>query len=94
MNYPKWTGDEPCRQIDPEIFFPSSFMGLQGADKRLLVDMCNSCPSREPCLMWAVRHEAEGWWAGTTPNERKRMRRQLGIHLDTPTIPLADRRAA
>jgi hypothetical protein len=36
MNYPQWTGDEPCRQIDPEVFFPSSFNALRTKDKQLL----------------------------------------------------------
>jgi WhiB family redox-sensing transcriptional regulator len=94
MNYPEWTGDEPCRQIDPELFFPSSFNALRTKDKQLLKDMCASCPSQEPCLMWAIRSESEGWWAGTTPTDRKYLRRELGVYLQTPTIPITDRRAA
>jgi hypothetical protein len=94
MNYPEWTGDEPCRQIDPDWFFPSSFHAIRSKEKDLLQEICNSCPSREPCLMWAIRHEVHGWWAGTTPYERDTLRRHMGIRLETPVIPLADRRAA
>jgi len=94
MRYPEWTGDEPCRQVDPEAFFPSSFNAVTRAHRQLLTDLCNSCDSRQVCLMWALHHESEGWWAGTKPSERDLMRRQLGIRLDAPVIPLTDRRAA
>ena len=94
MRYPEWTGSEPCRQLDPELFFPVSFNALRSRDRVLMIELCNTCPSREPCLMWALHKEREGWWAGTTPTGRERLRRQMGIRLDVPTIPLSERRAA
>jgi WhiB family redox-sensing transcriptional regulator len=34
-------------------------------------------PERGPCLDWALRKgEPEGIWGGTTPDERKEIRRQ------------------
>jgi WhiB family redox-sensing transcriptional regulator len=94
MNYPEWTGDEPCRQIDPELFYPSSFNAVRTRDKALMREICDSCPSKEPCLMWAIRSEVEGWWAGTTPKDRKQLRRKMRIQLQRPVIPITDRRAS
>lgn len=93
--YPEYTGDEPCRQVDPEIFYPSTFNGVTRATRTLLDGMCNSCQMRDPCLMWALNHEDEGFWAGSTPEDRKRMRRHMGIKLQPPVVyPIPERKVA
>jgi len=56
--------------------------------------LCNSCTSQQGCLMWALHHEREGYWAGTTPEDRHRLRRQMGIRLRVPGISDGDRRSA
>lgn len=39
--------------------------------------ICAGCPVAAPCLEWAVAHPNEqGVWAGTTDNERRKLRRQ------------------
>lgn len=95
MNYPEWTGDEPCQTVDPELYYYTSLNKMRPAIKQMLAEMCDACPSREPCLMWALRHEAYGYWAGTTDRQRDAMRKTLGIAL-TVLAPLIDdnRRAA
>lgn len=93
IGYPQFTGDEPCREIDPELFFPTSFINMRTKDRATLNDMCGACHMREPCLMWAVRHEDEGWWAGTTPADRMRLRKKLGVRLERVLIPITERRA-
>lgn len=93
--YPAYTGNEPCREVDPEIFYPSSFNALTNMTRALLNSMCNSCPMREPCLMWALHHEEEGFWGGSNPEERKRMRKRMGIKLKTPALyPIPERKVA
>ena len=94
MNYPDFDGTQPCRQIDPEFFHPSCFSSISAQHRNMLINLCNDCHMREACLSWAIRHEDHGWWAGTTPTDRKYLRRQMGIRLETPMLPLADRRAA
>lgn len=36
---------------------------------------CNPCPVRTQCLAWAMLHNAEGYWAGTTTYHRNQLRR-------------------
>lgn len=90
--YPSYDGSEPCREVDPEIYYPSSFNAVRRTTRALMDQMCNACHAREACLMWALHHEREGYWAGTTPEDRHKLRRQLGIPLQVPVIPLTERR--
>lgn len=41
--------------------------------------VCESCSIREECLTWALHHEVYGIWGGTTPPQREKMRKKLGI---------------
>ena len=41
--------------------------------------LCARCPAKAQCLDYALAHEEYHIWAGTTPYERKKMRRQLGV---------------
>ena len=91
--YPAYDGSEPCRQVDPEIYYPSSFNAMTRMTRALMDSLCNDCHARDACLMWALHHEREGYWAGTTPEDRYRLRRQMGISLDVPMIPITERRA-
>lgn len=45
--------------------------------------LCEGCPVKEQCLAWALAHEDDGIWAGTSERERRRIRRRAGIRLDT-----------
>ena len=92
MNYPQWTGNEPCRTVDPELYFYTSLSKMRPAVRQMLAEMCNECPSREPCLMWALRHEAYGYWSGTTDMQRDAMRKTLGISLTVLAPGIDDRR--
>ena len=42
-------------------------------------DACNRCPVRDSCLEHALKFESFGYWAGTTPAMRRRIRKQRGI---------------
>lgn len=39
--------------------------------------LCRRCPGRQNCLLWALAGKEQGYWAGTTTNDRE-MLRQLG----------------
>ena len=75
-----WTDLAACRAsgADPELFFPVSETGMvahrQVAQAKAV---CARCPVASQCLDWAVRNgEPEGIWGGTTPSERRRLRRR------------------
>ncbi len=70
--YPPVRGDEPCRQVPADVFFPDSG---DNAGARAAANLCRGCPVLLPCLTWAVAHEQHGVWAGTTPKQRAQLRR-------------------
>ena len=80
VTYPEWSGNEPCRTMPPELYFPP----LGGCIPALLLNMCQVCTSYYDCLEWALHHELEGIWAGTTAHQRRAMRRSRGMTVATP----------
>jgi WhiB family redox-sensing transcriptional regulator len=68
----RWTDRAACRGTDTEIFFPAN------ADEEAeALSICATCPVRAQCLDYAVRNrETYGIWGGTTPEQRRRMRRE------------------
>jgi hypothetical protein len=38
--------------------------------------LCERCPLRRPCLQYALDHDVDGIWGGTTMRERSHLRRQ------------------
>ena len=75
-SYPRFTGSEPCRSTDPEIFYPDTFSPSHHA---LVKQICEWCPMREPCAEWAIAYEHDGYWGGLSAAERRKIRRQRGI---------------
>ena len=67
-----WTDQAACRGTDTEIFFPAN------ADEEAeALSICATCPVRAQCLEYAVRNkEIYGIWGGTTPEQRRRIRRE------------------
>ena len=45
VTYPQWTGDEPCRQVDPEIFYPTPTQSSTRSLVNLIKATCQSCPT-------------------------------------------------
>lgn len=70
--YPPVRGDEPCRSTHPDVFFPETGRNV---DAQTAANLCRDCPILLPCLAWAVEHEKHGIWGGTTPDQRKALRR-------------------
>lgn len=88
---PAWFDDALCRQVDPELFFPSK--GESAAPARAV---CARCPVQAECLMFAlqfpVRNDISGVYGGTTFRQRRRLRELLkaGGSVDVSTAPAVD----
>ena len=71
-----WHNDARCAEpdIDPEISYPRR--GQSGAPAKAI---CASCPVRDECLGFALNDpDALEWgvWGGTSPRERRELRRE------------------
>lgn len=67
-----WRGLAACRNVDTDIFFPSSDLFSNRAKL-----ICSTCPVREQCLAWAVAtDQRDGIWGGKTAKERRRIARR------------------
>lgn len=74
MTYPKFTGTEPCTQVGWEHFYlQDGSSGWTNLNK--MRALCAGCPMQVECLEYALEHERYGFWAGTTENERARIRK-------------------
>jgi WhiB family transcriptional regulator, redox-sensing transcriptional regulator len=74
-----WTERGACREpgTDPELFFPVGETGLSVGQVAAAKAVCARCPVTDQCRDWAVRTgEREGIWGGTTPEERRHLRRR------------------
>ena len=76
-----WAEQAACRTsaVDPEIFFPVSESGLAARQVAAAKAVCAECPVAGDCLAWALRAEAAGIWGGTTPEERRLLRRMYQL---------------
>jgi len=72
-----WQGKATCKDIDTYEFY----VGRGHKVKQEVSDACVACPVSEQCLQHALEYEDYGYWAGTNPVQRSKMRRQLGIRL-------------
>lgn len=82
LQMPKF--DQPlCAQTDMEAFFNPSH---NSAETRAAINICGRCKEQEACKQWALKHEDSGIWGGTTPRERRKMRKKLGIELQAPEV--------
>lgn len=61
-----------CAQADPEAWFPETSGSPHAAQA-----VCAGCPIAARCLDVALaRNERDGIWGGTTPNQRRALRRR------------------
>jgi WhiB family redox-sensing transcriptional regulator len=68
-----WRGEAACRGGNPNDFFPErgNVLGVRRA-----LAVCASCLVTGPCLEQALLDcEDEGVWGGTTPKQRRVLRR-------------------
>ena len=77
-DYPKWESTPACAGTNTELWFnEDDEPGYR--EKNLLQRICASCEVKNQCLEYSLKHSVMGYWAGTTPRERQRLRKQLGI---------------
>jgi WhiB family transcriptional regulator, redox-sensing transcriptional regulator len=66
-----WFDRGPCRQVDPELFFPD-----KGGSTRDAKRICRSCPVRSECLEYALENDERfGVWGGLSERERRGLKR-------------------
>ncbi len=66
-----WMNDAECKQLDPQVFFPSDGVGVIEAQR-----VCAGCPVQAQCLEYALTYRIEhGVWGGASERERRRMLR-------------------
>lgn len=82
--YPAFTGSEPCAQIGTDYYFTQDDKPTYD-NLHIIKEICHSCPSRTPCLEYALHVNVLGIWGGTVEHERKKIRRARGI----VPVPLA-----
>ena len=68
-----FNGTQLCKDLDTDIFFPEDYGDEVAVAKAK--NICNSCWIQTSCLSFAM-YEKEGIWGGTTPSERKKLRRK------------------
>lgn len=83
-----WQTRAACRDTDPERFFPTAQdYGAVRSQVQAARAVCQSCPVLRDCRAWAVETgEAYGVWGGTTPTERREIRRQRAAGDPDPVI--------
>ncbi len=69
-----WRKLAACLDLTSEQFF---LVGDDLEGMRKAQQICAQCPVQEPCLEFALEtNQTLGIWGGTTPNERRRLRRE------------------
>ncbi|MGF1597722.1 MAG: WhiB family transcriptional regulator [Acidimicrobiales bacterium] len=71
-----WRKDASCRDTSPELFFPIGTTGqaVEQIDAARMV--CMGCPSRIPCLEFALTtNQDSGVWGATSEEDRRHLRR-------------------
>lgn len=71
-----WRVEAACRHTDPDLFFPIGATGPALDQIAAAKAVCQQCPSREPCLEFALITNQEcGVWGGASEEERRAIRR-------------------
>ena len=72
LGTPTWRDVGYCRDKDPNLFYPLG-RGRAGIEQTEVAKAyCRTCPSREPCLAFALASgQLLGVWGGTSPEERR-----------------------
>jgi hypothetical protein len=74
---PHFDGSQPCASVGGDLWFPEDSMIYKTNDIYTAKRICAECHFRRPCLSYAVTFPGrlEGVWGGTTPKERKEIRK-------------------
>jgi WhiB family redox-sensing transcriptional regulator len=76
----------PCAEADPDAFFPLEEPESTSparhrpshvyANEKAAKAVCEQCPLRVECLVFAIKTGQMGIWGGTTENERRNLHRK------------------
>jgi WhiB family redox-sensing transcriptional regulator len=65
-----WRYRAACRGVELSVFFPGRGQSAEPARR-----ICASCPVRQPCLEFALRHGiTHGIWGGLAERDRRALR--------------------
>jgi WhiB family transcriptional regulator, redox-sensing transcriptional regulator len=71
-----WRIRASCKDVDPDLFFPIGSTGTALDQIESAKAVCGLCPSKTPCLEFALATNQEaGVWGGTSEDERRTIRR-------------------
>ena len=73
---PEWMTEAKCKG-QTDLFFNEGNSIFVRAAKVI----CGTCPVRRECLAFAMKNDDQGIWAGTSTNERERIRRALRTNI-------------
>ncbi|HVX20917.1 MAG TPA: WhiB family transcriptional regulator [Acidimicrobiales bacterium] len=74
-----WSDRAACKGAPAGTFYPKVPESGGRPGLALVMSYCGQCPVGGECLAWAIRTEEFGYWGGTSPDERARLRQVLGI---------------
>jgi WhiB family redox-sensing transcriptional regulator len=67
-----WQQDALCREVSPEIFYPTAGNGRARQAK----DICHACPAITECREYSLaNNEKWGVWGGLSEHDRRELRR-------------------
>ena len=68
-----WRERAACKQLPIDLFFVSV-----GDDVTFAKSICNGCPVRRECLVWACKEQiSHGIFGGLSPRERRNFRKGI-----------------
>jgi WhiB family redox-sensing transcriptional regulator len=71
-----WRSSASCRDTSPELFFPVGTTGPAVDQIAAAKMVCSACPSRVPCLEFALStNQDSGVWGATSEEDRRHLRR-------------------
>jgi hypothetical protein len=86
---PKFKNRAACDGTDTEMWFLEQDFSYNYLLKRI----CSTCPARVECFDYALHNNVIGFWAGTTYQQRKQIRRENNITAKSITPELELKRA-
>lgn len=73
-----WKEEAACDRMDVGVFYPEN-ADPRSHESRLAKQVCQGCPVRIDCLVYAFRaNEQWGVWGGLTASERRHLKRSMG----------------
>jgi hypothetical protein len=68
----QWYDKAACNGSDPEAFFVETRgHNYENTTQRI----CASCPVKNDCLKFAIKYRMQGYWGGTTEQQRRSLKR-------------------